>query len=196
MKKSVLIYLIILVVVVAFISIFAFNSGKNEIKEESDISKVVEDSNLEILLNLENFASNMYSEENLLKTAMMFAEKNGYMSENSEDGYMEYINQAELHKIINELTNIKVEAPIQIEDFYFVYNSEKDFYYCIPVEYPIYKISKINNVYKNGNEITIECIATKTQDGEMNIEKEFTTKLKMIDDGSYAKYQVVKQEVK
>ena len=196
MKKSVFIYLIILAVVVTLISIFAFNNKGSELKEENEISKVVGDSNLEILLNLENFASNMYSEGNLLKTAMMFAENNNFIVENLDDGYMEYINKIELHKIINELTNIIIEAPIQIEDFYFVYNSEKDYYYCIPIDYPVYKISEIKNIYQNGNEYTIECIASKTQDGELTLEKQFTTKLKKIEDGVYTKYQVIKQEMK
>lgn len=197
MKKSVVVYLIVLVVVVALISLFAFSSGsKNEVKEEKDISKIVEDSNLEILLNLENFASNMYSEEKLLQVAMMYAEKNGYMNENSEEGYMEYVNRGELHAIMKELTNIQVEAPIQIEDFYFVYDSESDYYYCIPVDYSVYQISKINHVYKTADGYTIECVATKTQDGEITSEKTFTTKLKMLEDGSYVNYQVVKQEMK
>lgn len=196
MKKSVLIYLIILVIVVAVISIFAFSNNRNELKEENEISKIIEDSNLEVLLNLENFASNMYSEENLLKTVMIFGEKNGLMVENSDDGYIEYINKAELHKIISELTNIQIEAPIQIEDFYYVYNSEKDYYYSIPIDYPVYKLSEVKNVYQNGDEFVIECSATKMQDGEATLEKMFTTRLKKIDDGVYTKYQIVKQEMR
>ena len=196
MKKSVFAYLIILVVIVASISFFAFNNNGSNLKEENEISKIIEKSNLEILLNLENYASNMYSEEKLLKTAMMFAEKNNYIVESSNDGYIEYINKTELHEIINELTNIKIKAPIQIEEFYFVYNSEKDYYYCIPIDYPTYKISKVKSVYQDKNEFTIECVATKIQDGEPALEKQFTTKLKKIDDGVYTKYQIIKQEIK
>lgn len=196
MKKGVVVYLVVLVVAVICCCLLFLSNGKNEVKEENVFSKIITDTNLEIMLNLENFASNMYSEEKILKVAMMYADKNGYMNENTDNGYMQYVNDDELHSIINELTGVMVEAPIQIEDYYFVYDSESEYYYCIPVEYPTYKISKIEHVYKNNDLYTIECVATQTQDGELVAEKHFMTQLKMIKDGVYSHYQVVKQEMK
>lgn len=195
MKKSVLLYLFFLIIITAGISFFLLNRGNKEIKDNEKISQIVFESNIEDFINLENFSKKSFLEENILKSAMKFAKRNGYTNEVLGDNEMEYINQGELHSIINETMGINVEAPIQIDDFYIVYDSESEYYYFLPNESETYNISKINHVYKNSKEqYIIECTATKTNNDE-TIEKNFRTTISPIKDGVYTKYQIIKQEV-
>lgn len=193
MKKNVLIYLTIAIIVIGIISFIFILKSKNEIKDQNEITKIVTNSNLELILNLGNFNSEDYSEENLLQTAMMFAERNAYLNESNDENYFEYINYTELHDIIYELTGITVEAPIQIEDFYYRYDSENEYYYCVPLNFSTYELSNINHIYKNDDTYTIECTATKTEDGEIIEEKTVTTTFKYIENNFYSNYQIVSQ---
>ncbi len=195
MKKNVLIYVIASVAVVLIILGVVLLKNKNEITNSNEILNIVRETNLETILNLGNFEKNNYSEKDLLMVAMKFAEKNGYMNETKDGIYVEYVTKSDLHDIINELTGISIEAPIQIEDFYYVYDSENEYYYNAGVEITEYEISEIKHIYKNDEVYTIECIATKTEDGEIVANSEITTKLKKNEDNFYADYQVVKQEV-
>lgn len=195
MKKNTLIYLIALIIVVLIISLICFISNKNEITNQDEINKFVSESNLEILLDLANFNLTEYSDKNLLEVAMRLAEKNGHMNESVEGDYIQYVNQSTLHELIFELTNINIEAPIQIEDFYYVYDSENEYYYCIPLDFAKFEISKINHVYVTDNIYTVECVATKTEEDEIIEEKTITTKLKYMPNGSYTNYQILSQEI-
>ena len=51
MKKNILIYSIVILVIIALILIYFFFGAKNEIKNSDEISKIIADSNLEIILN-------------------------------------------------------------------------------------------------------------------------------------------------
>lgn len=195
MKKNVLFYVIASVVVVLIIIGVIFFKNKNEITNSNDILNIIRETNLETILNLGNFEKDNYSEKDLLVVAMKFAEKNGYLNETEDGIYVEYVTKSDLHDIINELTGISIEAPIQIEDFYYVYDSENEYYYNAGVEITEYEISEIKHIYKNDEFYTIECTATKTEDGEIVANNEITTKLKKNADNFYVDYQVVKQEI-
>ena len=99
------------------------------------------------------------------------------------------------YNIIYDLTNVIIEAPIQIEDFQYRYDSENEYYYCVPVAIPTYQIKNINHVYQGDNNYIFECSATKTEDGQIIEEKTFTTEIKHIDNSSYANYQLMKQKI-
>lgn len=195
MKKNVLFYVIASVAVVLIIIGVIFLKNKNEITNSNEILNIVRETNLETILNLGNFEKDNYSEKDLLVVAMKFAEKNGYLNETEDGIYVEYVTKSDLHDIINELTGISIEAPIQIEDFYYVYDSENEYYYNAGVEITEYEISEIKHIYKNDEFYTIECTATKTEDGEIVANNEITTKLKKNADNFYVDYQVVKQEI-
>lgn len=195
MKKNMLFYIIASIVVLLIVICIIVVSHKNEIINPDEILKVVSETNLESAINLGNFEKNNYSEKNLLAVAMKFAEKNGYMNETSDGIYVEYVNKSDLHDIINELTGISIDAPIQIEDFYYIYDSENEYYYNAGIEVPEYKVSKVNHVYKNDDSYVIECTAIKMEDGEIIANDKIVTKLKKNVDSSYTNYQVIKQEV-
>lgn len=195
MKKNTIVYLAVIVLLTAIISIFCFTKNKSQIKDTNEISEIVNNSNLELLLNLENFDEKNYSEEKLLIASMEYASKNGFMNETTEGMYIEYINKSELHDIIYELTNITVEAPIQIDDFYYVYDSENEYYYCVPISYPKYQITNINNIYQKDNIYTITCQAKKISDNEVIKEVSITTTLELIEDGFYTNYKIIKQKL-
>lgn len=195
MKKNMLFYIIASIVVLLIVICIIVVSHKNEIINSDEILKIVSETNLESAINLGNFEKNNYSEKNLLAVAMKFAEKNGYMNETSDGIYVEYVNKSDLHDIINELTGISIDAPIQIEDFYYIYDSENEYYYNAGIEVPEYEVSKVNHVYKNDDSYVIECTAIKMEDGEIIANDKIVTKFKKNVDSSYTNYQVIKQEV-
>lgn len=196
MKKNILFYIITSVVIVLIIVGVIALKNKNEITNSNEILNIVRETNLETILNLGNFEKDNYSEKDLLMVAMKFAEENGYMNETSNGVYVEYVNKSDLHEIVYELTGISIEAPIQIEDFYYVYDSENEYYYNAGIEVTEYEITNINHIYKSDEFYTIECQATKTEDGEIIADNKIITKLKRNEEGFYVGYQVVKQEVK
>ena len=193
MKKHTLIYIIVIFIIAIAIS-FTLTLGKNEIKDETKISQIVQDSNLEILLTLGNFERANYEISKLLETSMKISEKIGCMNENVENGYIQYVNADELHEIITQLTGIQMEAPIQIEDFYYVYDSENEYYYCVPIIISSYSIDSINHIYENNGTFTIESSISKKQDGEIVDAKTVTTTLKYVEENTYAKYQIISQK--
>lgn len=195
MKKNTLIYLILLIVIVTIITAFFFFNTKNEIKDSTEISQIISDSNLEILLNLGDFNQNEYSDEKILQVAMLLASEKGYMNESTSTNYFEYVPQSDIHSIINELTGIIVEAPIQIEDFYYQYDSENEFYYLLPSMPPLYTISQINHVHLDDNIYIIESVSTKKEDGKIISEDIITTKLKLVENNSYINYQIIEQTI-
>lgn len=196
MKKFLWVFLVVIAIVICFVSIVFVSNGRSQINDQSEISKLVTNSNLEILLNLEDFNSDSFIEKNLLEVAMLFAENNGYLNESTDNGmYLQYINMSELHDIIFELTNIVIEAPIQIEDFQYRYDSENEYYYCVPINISRYEIKNINNVYKNDNIYSFDCTAIKLEDGEIVDQKSFITELKYEENVSYTNYQVIKQKI-
>lgn len=193
MKKSSLIFILV-IIAIAIISLF-FLFQKNEIKDTNEINKIVTESNLDILLNLENFNETDHSYEKLLQVAMLLASEKGYMNESNTAHYLEYVTKADVHEIIYELTGVNIEAPIQIEDFYYQYDSENEYYYLLPTTPVLHEISTINHVYCNDNIYTIESTSAKSQDGEIVSKNSITTKLKLIETNSYIKYQVIEQKV-
>lgn len=195
MKKSVLVLGSITIILAIFISLFFLLGNKNELSNQEEISTIVNNSNLELLLNLGEFEKNKYDESKLLEVAMLFAEKNGHMNETTEGTYVQYVNQSDLHELILELTGTTIEAPIQIEDFYYLYDGENEYYYCVPTTFTQYKLESVNHVYEKDNIYTIETTASKILEGEAVSKNTITTQLKIIENGLYTNYQVLSQKV-
>ena len=194
MKKKTLIFIALpIIFIIILIALIMLN--KNEIKDNAEIEKIVADSNLELLLNLENFERESYSTEKLLEVSMDFASQKNYMNETQDGELYEYVNKNELHNIIYALTGITVEAPIQIENSLYVYDSENERYFLVPIEFAKYEITNINHIYKNDNTYTIECTAQKKQDGEIVDQKTFTSIFEKTSDNQYANYQLQSQTV-
>ena len=194
MKKKTLIFIALpIIFIVILVALICLN--KNEIKDTAEIQKIVADSNLELLLNLENFERENYSADKLLEVSMDFASQKNYMNETQEGELYEYVNQNELHDIIYALTGVTVEAPIQIENSLYVYDSENERYFLVPIEFAKYEITNINHIYKNDDTYTIECTAQKKQDGEVVEQKTFTTTFEKLPDSQYTQYQLQSQTV-
>lgn len=192
MKKKTLIFIALPILFIILITALIM-LNKNEIKDPAEIKKIVSNSNLELLLNLGDFSKENYSSEKLLEVAMNFASQKNYLSETTEGELYEYVNKDETHSIIYALTGITIEAPIEIEDSLYVYDSENERYFLVPVNLSKYELTSIEHIYKNDDTYTIECSAQKKEDGEIVDIKKFVTVFEYIADNSYTNYQLVSQ---
>lgn len=192
MKKKTLIFIALPILFIIIITALIL-TNKNEIKDPTEIEKIVSDSNIELLLNFGNFDKENYSLEKLLEISMDFASKKNYLSETTEGEFFEYVNKDELHSIIYALTGITVEAPIEIEDSLYVYDSENERYFLVPVNLAKYELVSIEHIYINDDTYTIECTAQRNEDGEIVDRKKFTTVFEYISDSSYTNYQLISQ---
>lgn len=196
MKKSTAIIIaIFFVLIVLGVILFIIGKNQNELTDKNEIAKIVAQSHLELLLNFEDVENKNFEEQKLLEISMALARKLGLMSE-KEDG-TEYVSPEEIHQIISELTDIIVEAPIQTEDFYYIYDSENECYaFLSPALPPYYDIFSIDHAYHESDNIyVIECTATKSQDGELIANKKIITTLKYNEDNNLINYQIIKQKV-
>lgn len=147
MKNKRLITIITSVIFVIVIVTICLSNMGSAIKDEAKISEFKNSSHLDILVNLGNYSSSEYSDSRLLDVSMQLAEKLGLMDENTdEDNYVQYVSENDLHTIIYELTGHTVEAPIEIEDFYYLYDSENEYYYYRPATPSYYSIKEINSL--------------------------------------------------
>ena len=165
--KKIIIPIIALCLISIMLLVFQLISFTKNVTSTSEIEVIRQDSNLDILINLGNFSKENYSEEKLLDISMQYADKLNLMNEISNgDTYLQYVTKDDLHKIILELTGLSIEAPIEIEDFYYLYDSENEYYYYIGVSPAYYTVSNINSVKRNKNTYFINCSIQKIEDGE------------------------------
>lgn len=168
MKKFIL-PVVVLCIIFIILLIFSLTSSTKTITSAAEIEVIKQDSNLDILVNLGNFSKENYSEEKLLDISMQYAAKLNLMNEkNANDTYLQYVTKDDLHNLIFELTELLIEAPIEIEDFYYLYDSENEYYYYIGVSPVYYKVSNINSIKRNSNTYFIDCSIQKIEDGEIN----------------------------
>lgn len=167
-------------------------SNEKQITNQNEIDLIKEEANLDTIINLDNFSKENYSEEKLLDVAMQYAAKLNLLNEASvDDTYLQYIAKDELHNLIFELTGLRVVAPIEIEDFYYLYDSENEYYYWIGFSPAYYKISKINSIKRNGHTYTVNCSAEKSEDGEKISKDNITVRLELKKENQLIKYQVL-----
>ena len=190
MKKNVL-PLITLIIIILLTYFLLFLDISKEVTSQTEIDIIREDANLDILVNLGNFTKENYSEGKLLDISMQCSRKIGLIKEiNERFFYIEYVNKEDIHKLINELTGILVDEPIEIEDFYYLYNEEEDYYYYVGSSPTNYNISEIKNVLRNENNYTIKCSIEKNEDGEITKKDDVVIKIKYVPENSIIKYQV------
>lgn len=190
-------HLIIGVTLVLFVAILLFvllsnRSTINDIEKQLELKEAFD---LNIITNLKNYTIAEYSEGNLLDVAMQLATKRGLLSEyDDETTYIQYVPKDDVHLIINELTGITVEAPIEIEDSYYLYDSENEYYYCWPSTLYYYNISNIISVNKNGNTYEFVCTLEKNIDSEIETIENAVIKVTEMPENTIIKYRV--EEVK
>lgn len=190
MKNFILPFITLIFIIIFIVIIFSSNTTK-EITSNSEIEIIKQDSYLDILVNLSDFSAENYSESKLLDVAMQYADKLNLMNElKNDDIYVQYVNKDDLHNIILELTGIKIEAPIVIDDFYYLYDSENSYYYYLGVSPNYYSLSKINKIERTKNKYTLNCSIQKNEDGETYTIDDISIILNFIPNQNMVKYQV------
>ena len=190
MKKKTLILAGVLAIVVAII-LFVLLSSNTNIKDEQMQNTLKDELDLDIVINLGKYSSEEYDESKLLDVAMQLATKKGLLQEyNDENIYFEYVPKDDLHSIILELTGITVEAPIEIEDFYYLYDSENEYYYYRPSTPSYYQIDQINSLKETKNGYEINCSIVKNIDTEVLKVEDVSIELTSNPENSIIKYMV------
>ena len=190
MKKKTLILAGVLVIVVAII-LFVLLSNNTNIKDEQMQNTLKDELDLDIVINLGKYSSEEYDESKLLDVAMQLATKKGLLQEyNDENIYFEYVPKDDLHSIILDLTGITVEAPIEIEDFYYLYDSENEYYYYRPSTPSYYQIDQINSLKETKNGYEINCSIVKNIDTEVLKVEDVSIELTSKPENSIIKYMV------
>lgn len=190
MKKFILPFITLIFIISFIVIIFSSNTTK-EITSDNEIEVIKQDSYLDILVNLGNFSGDNYSESKLLDVAMQYANKLNLMNElKGDDIYIQYVNKEDLHTIIFELTGLAIEAPIVIDDFYYLYDSENSYYYYLGGSPTYYSISKINKIERIKNKYILNCCIQKNEDGESFIIDNVSIILNFMPNHNILKYQV------
>lgn len=190
MKKKTLILAGVLAIIVAII-LFVLLSSNTNIKDEQMQNTLKDELDLDIVINLGKYSSEEYDESKLLDVAMQLATKKGLLQEyNDENIYFEYVPKDDLHSIILDLTGITVEAPIEIEDFYYLYDSENEYYYYRPSTPSYYQINQINSLKETKNGYEINCSIVKNIDTEVLKVEDVSIELTSKPENSIIKYMV------
>ena len=194
MNKKHLILGVTLIAIVAIL-LFILLSNRSNISDIQKQLELKENFDLDIVVNLKNYTVEEYNEENLLDVAMQLAGKNGMLSEFSDDTtYIEYVQKDDLHAIIQDITGITVEAPIELEDAYYLYDSENEYYYCWPSTNYYYNIGNITSVTKNGDTYEFVCTLEKTIDSEIETIENAIIRITAMPENTIIKYRV--EEIK
>ena len=183
--------LIFLVATLLFV-LLSNNSNINDIEKQLELKEAFD---LDIIVNLKKYTSEEYDEEKLLDVAMQLATKRGLLSEyDDETTYIQYVSKDDIHLIINELTGITVEAPIEIEDSYYLYDSENEYYYCWPSTLYYYNVTNIISVIKNGDTYEFICTLEKNIDSEIEKIENVIIRVSEMPENTVIKYKV--EEIK
>lgn len=192
-KKHIIVLLAIFIIAIGLIFAIA-NLGN--IKDQETISKIKKDSYLDIIVNLGDYSSTSYDEERVLDVAMQLAENLGLLNEsNEDDNYVQYVNANDVHSIIYELTGNVVEAPIEIEDFYYLYDSEHEYYFYRPALPAHFQVKEISSIKESGTTYNILCSIEKTEDYEAIDLNDVKVKLTYMPENALIKYKVDKIEI-
>lgn len=204
MNKYIKIVIIsIIIVIFGFVGYNMLNSNIEKmpyevIEDKTEISKIVTDSFLDILIEAKNYNDKEINYENMLEVAMRISRELDLFEELSTDtNFYEYVPENTIHSMIAELTGKKVNSPIVIEDFYYLYNEEDKYYYVVPVGTDWIHIEEIKEVkkIKDGEYYILTCSTSFSEDG-LTFYDSGTVKvtLKHCPENKYIRYQLVAME--
>lgn len=162
------------------------------------IEKIREDSYLNILLQIQSYDPLYVNYEPLLEAAMRIASEQGLLETNTEGVYLEYVPKNVIHDIIFELVGIKIEKPIVIDDFYYLYDEEGDYYYVVPIGVTWMQLTDIKSMtYSNTDQYIVKCSAKMGSEemGYTSIYPNVEVKLKYKPNNKYVKYQLLSIQV-
>lgn len=190
-KKHLILGAVLIAIVAMFLCVLL--SNRSNISDVQKQLELKDNFDLDIIVNLKEYTSTAYNEENLLDVAMQLAEKKGFISEFSDDTtYIQYVPKDELHLIIQELTGITIEAPIELEDAYYLYDSENEYYYCWPSTLYYYSVENIISVHKNNDTYEFVCTLEKNIDGETERIENAVITLTEMPNNTTIKYRIEK----
>lgn len=198
--------LIISIIILVVLGYFGYAMLKPDISKmpyvpvdsKVEISNIAADSFLDILIETKKYDSSKINYENMLKASMRIARELNLLKEMSSDtNFYEYVSADTIHSMIEELTGQKVPAPIDIEDFYYLYNKEDNYYYIVPVGTDWIHINEIKEVknINDGKYYTITCSTAISDDGIASYDYgDVTVTLKYCPENKYIRYQLVSME--
>lgn len=207
MKKSVkVLMLVIILAILAILGYFVYNKLNPDISKlpyetvtnVEEFSNIVTDSFLDILIEAKEFDSSKIDYEEMLQIAMRISRELNLLKEmSSETNFYEYVPESTIHEMILELTGKKVSNPIDIEDFYYLYNETDKYYYIVPVGTDwihINEVKEIRNV-NDGEYYIVTCSTTFSEDGyTFNDAGDITVTLKHCPQNKYIRYQLIHME--
>ncbi len=165
-----------------------------EVTEEM-IEKIKDESYLSILLQIQSFDAFDVNNESLLEAAMRIASAQDLVQSQEDGMFLEYVPRSVVHDIIFELSGVKVTEPIEIEDFYYLYDKSGDYYYVVPVGVNWLHLKEINsiNYEKSSDQYIIKCSGRigSQEDGEITDFDNIEVRLKYKSTNKYVKYQLV-----
>ena len=168
------------------------------IEDKTEISKIVTDSFLDILIEVKNYDKKEINYEDMLEATMRISRELDLFEEMSTDtNFYEYVPENTIHSMIAELTGKKVNSPIVIEDFYYLYNEESKYYYVVPVGTDWIHIEDIKEVkkIKNGDFYVITCSTSFSEDGLTFYDSgDIKVTIKHCPDNKYIRYQLASME--
>lgn len=194
LKKNVLIVITAIILFISVITIFLLSSNAG-VNNEQKLETLKAELNLDAIVNLGRFSKNNYNEKNLLDVAMLIATQKGLLQEyRDENTYFEYISKPDLHSLILELTGMEIEAPIEIPDFYYLYDSENKYYYCRPSSPSYYEVDEITSLKENKDGYEIVCSIIRNIDSDIKKIDNVSIFLSLNQDNAHIKYMIEKIE--
>ena len=155
---------------------------------------IEENAFLNILVQIRTFDNLNVNYESLLEAAMRIAGSLDLYNEPNEGEYFEYVSRDLIHEIIYELSGIRITDPIIVEDFYYVYSEEGDYYKVIPIGSNWLELKKVNSIHytTEGDQYIIKCMASSSSEdyGDVETFPNMELRLKYKPANKYIKYQV------
>ena len=158
-------------------------------------SNIKTDSYLNTLVQIKTFDSLNVNYEPLLEAAMRIASEQELLQVPEEGIYFEYVPKDIVHQIIFELSGIRIDEPIIIDDFYYVYSEEGDYYYVVPIGSNWLELKEVKSISysKDGDQYIVKCSASGGSEDYGGIEsyENMEIRLKYKPANQYVKYQLV-----
>lgn len=164
-----------------------------EVLDQSKIEKIKTDSFLNILLQIKTFDSLNINYEPLLEAAMRIARELDLYQTPDNGTYIEFVPRNIVHELIYELSGIRINEPIIIEDFYYLYDTTGDYYYIVPIGSDWLELKNITSIHytADSDEYIIKCSAENLSDYAIKTSySEIELRLKYKASNSYIKYQL------
>ncbi|MBO5143450.1 MAG: hypothetical protein J6C46_10780 [Clostridia bacterium] len=174
----------------------AITDDKNavEVTDATQIEKIKNDSYLNILLQIKTFDNLNISYEPLLEAAMRIAGELNLYQVPDNGVYVEYVPRNVVHELIYELSGIRIEAPIIIEDFYYLYDEAGDYYYIVPIGSDWLELDTLSSIHytSTSDNYIIKCSATNLTDYAIKTNyPDVEVRLKYKASNNYIKYQLI-----